>query len=64
MSIEENILRTLLLLLYGSGLRIGEALALLNRDVDILQECLFIRETKFFKSRFVPMGKRFNGYFE
>ncbi|ETR67014.1 MAG: integrase family protein [Candidatus Magnetoglobus multicellularis str. Araruama] len=57
MSIEENILRTLLLLLYGSGLRIGEALALLNRDVDILQECLFIRETKFFKSRFVPMGK-------
>ena len=55
--IEEEVLRTLLLLLYGAGLRIGEALALTMGDVDLSQAYLRIRETKFFKSRLVPLGK-------
>jgi site-specific recombinase XerD len=48
--------RTLLLLLYGTGLRISEALALVLSDVDIKERVLTIRETKFYKSRFVPVG--------
>jgi integrase len=50
--------RTLLLLLYGSGLRIGEALALSLRDVDLDEGILTVRETKFFKSRQVPLGPK------
>jgi site-specific recombinase XerD len=59
--IKEEVLRTLLLLLYGAGLRIGEALSLTMDDVDLQQAYLHIRETKFFKSRLVPMGKDLNG---
>jgi integrase/recombinase XerD len=60
--IEEDVLRTLLLLLYGAGLRIGEALALTLGEVDLSQACLFIRETKFFKSRLVPLGVDLTGF--
>lgn len=55
--IEEEVLRMLLLLLYGTGLRLGEALALTVGEVDLRQAYLRIRETKFFKSRLVPLGK-------
>ena len=55
--IEGEVLTTLLLLLYGAGLRVGEALALTMGDVDLRQKYLHIRETKFFKSRLVPLGK-------
>jgi integrase/recombinase XerD len=50
--------RTLLLLLYGTGMRIGEALALTLDDVDLVERVITIRDTKFFKSRFVPTGPR------
>ena len=50
--------RTLLLLLYGTGMRIGEALALTIRDVDVGDALVTVRETKFFKSRVVPTGPR------
>jgi integrase/recombinase XerD len=50
--------RTLLILLYGSGLRIGEALGLTLRDVDLLERILTVRRTKFFKTRLVPIGPR------
>ena len=40
--------RTLLLVLYGTGLRIGEALALDLADVDLESALLCIRETKFY----------------
>ena len=59
--IEDEVFRTLLLLLYGAGLRIGEALALTLREVDLREACLHIRETKFFKSRLVPLGKDLTG---
>jgi integrase/recombinase XerD len=48
--------RTILLLLYGSAIRIGEALALTLNDVDLEQAILTVRNTKFFKSRIVPIG--------
>ena len=59
--IDEEVLRTLLLLLYGTGLRIGEALRLTLGEVDLRQACLCVRGTKFFKSRLVPMGKDLTG---
>jgi len=46
---------TLIGLLAATGLRPGEALALDRTDVDLEQGMLFIRETKFGKSRFVPI---------
>jgi integrase/recombinase XerD len=48
--------RTLLLLLYGTGLRIGEALTLTIHDVDAEQRLVTVRDTKFFKTRLVPTG--------
>lgn len=55
--IEEDVLRIFLLLLYSTGLRLGEALALTRSDVDLHQAYLHIHGTKFFKSRLVPFGK-------
>lgn len=48
--------RTLLLILYGAGLRVSEAMGLQFRDVDLPQRLLTIRETKFYKTRLVPIG--------
>jgi site-specific recombinase XerD len=53
--------RTLLLLLYGSGLRISEALNLTLRDVDLEEKIITVRCTKFFKTRLVPIGPRLAG---
>ena len=44
------------MLLYGTGLRIGEALSLDLADVDLESALLRIRETKFYKTRIVPVG--------
>lgn len=48
--------RTLLLLLYGAGLRFSEATSLTLADVDLAEDVLTIRATKFYKSRLVPIG--------
>jgi site-specific recombinase XerD len=49
-------LYTLLLVLYATGLRVGEATRVRLSDVN-LEACTFlIRETKFFKSRLVPFS--------
>lgn len=48
--------RTLLLLLYGAGLRFSEATRLTLADVDLVENVLTIRATKFYKSRLVPIG--------
>lgn len=50
--------RTLLLLLYGSGMRIGEALRLTLHDVDLAERVITVRGTKFFKTRLVPIGPK------
>ena len=52
------IYRTLLLLLYGSGVRIGEALGLTLQDVDLSGQVITVRNTKFFKTRLVPIGPK------
>lgn len=54
--VEPRSLRTLLLLLYGTGLRLSEALHLSLADVDLQQNLLTIRDTKFYKTRWVPVG--------
>jgi len=53
--------RVLLLLLYGAALRISEALKLENRDVDLQDRVLCIRQSKFFKTRWVPIGPKLTG---
>jgi integrase len=50
--------RALLLLLYGAGLRISEALKLEISDVDLPERLLRIRQSKFFKTRWVPIGPK------
>jgi integrase len=52
--------RTLLLLLYGSGMRIGEVLRLVLQDVDLTKQIITVRDTKFFKTRLVPIGPKLN----
>lgn len=54
--LQAHTLRTLLLLLYGAGLRLSEALHFTMADVDIENSLLVIRETKFYKTRLVPIG--------
>jgi integrase len=44
------------LLLYGAGLRRGEARRLKVEDVDLHRSLLHIKETKFFKTRIVPIS--------
>jgi integrase/recombinase XerD len=51
-------MRTLLLLLYGTGMRVGEALSLTLADVDLEDRVLRVRDAKFFKTRLVPIGPR------
>jgi integrase len=48
---------TLIALLYATGLRISEALALTLNDLDWKRAVLQIRKTKFHKSRLVPMTR-------
>jgi integrase len=49
---------TIFALLYGLGLRVGEAVRLKLGDVDFHRDTLFIHETKFSKSRIVPLGPK------
>jgi len=58
MKLQTSTLRTLLLLLYGAGLRISEAIFLTRQDVELPNSLLTIRESKFYKTRFVPIGSR------
>ena len=55
-NIDASTSRTLLLLLYATGLRISEALHLNLADVDLNERVLQVRETKFYKTRLVPIG--------
>jgi len=48
--------RTLVLLLYGAGFRLGEALRLKQSDFDLHQNILTIRCTKYYKTRQLPIG--------
>lgn len=50
--------RTLILLLYGAGLRLSEALSLTMDDVDLSANLLVVRNTKFYKTRQLPIGPK------
>jgi integrase/recombinase XerD len=54
--IDADTLRTFVLLLYGAGLRRGEARRLKVEDVDLPRSLLHIKGTKFFKTRIVPIS--------
>lgn len=51
----------LLLILYGAGLRTSEALHLTMNDVDLAEAILTVRNTKFYKSRLVPVAPQLAG---
>ncbi len=55
-SLRPSVIFTIIGLLYSTGIRIGEALKLTLADVDIQGDLLTIRETKFMKSRYVPLS--------
>lgn len=56
--LQASMFRTLILLLYGSGLRVSEALGLTLHDVDLERRILAVRNTKFHKTRLVPIGPK------
>jgi len=58
--LQPHTLPAVLLLLYGAGLRIGEAVALMLRDVDLNASVITICDTKFHKTRLVPLGPKLN----
>src|SRR5215471_1015835 len=55
---EPHTFRAMLLLLYGAGLRVSEALSLNVADVDLQEAVIVIRDTKFYKTRAGAVGKR------
>lgn len=55
-SLRPAVVSNLVGLLYTTGLRIGEAERLTLADVDLKKRVLLIRETKFKKSRYVPLS--------
>jgi site-specific recombinase XerD len=59
--LQPHTCRMLILLLYGAGLRISEALALTLADVDLADAILTIRESKFYKTRLVSIGPDLTG---
>lgn len=46
----------LIRMLYGTGIRIGEAVSLKNKDVDLSSKCLTIKDSKNGKDRLVPVS--------
>ncbi len=54
---QASMFRTLILLLYGSGLRIGEVLRLNMPDVDLNDRVITVTDTKFFASSVEPVGE-------
>jgi integrase/recombinase XerD len=56
-SLRPHTYATILSLLWVSGIRIGEALRLNLEDLDVERELLHIRQSKFFKSRLVPLSR-------
>jgi site-specific recombinase XerD len=58
--LDAYVLRALILILYGGCLRHGEALRLTMQDVNLDEAVLHVRESKFYRSRLVPLGADLN----
>ena len=56
--------RTLLTLLYGAGLRVGEAVRLTVADVELAKDLLTVRKSKFYKTRWVPISPELTAVLE
>ncbi len=54
--LEPVTIRAMILVYYGAGLRLHEAINLTCADVDLNRSLLMIRNTKFGKTRLVPVG--------
>jgi integrase len=54
--LEPFVIQTLLLFIYATGLRVRESLTLTQGDVDLRAGLVTVRQSKFFKSRLVPLG--------
>jgi site-specific recombinase XerD len=59
-NLEPATIRTMVLLYYGAGLRLREATNLNRADVSVSDSILTIRNTKFGKTRLVPLGRSLN----
>jgi len=55
-TLEPATIHTMILVYYGAGLRLREATNLIRTDVDLSRSLLTIRNTKFGKTRLVPVG--------
>jgi integrase/recombinase XerD len=58
--LEPATIRTMILVYYGAGLRLSEAINLTRVDVDLSGSLLTVRNTKFGKTRLVPVGPQLN----
>ena len=54
--LRHRTLEAMLALAYGAGLRVGELVRLTLGDLDLTQATIEIRDTKFFKSRRLPLS--------
>ena len=57
--VEPYMVRTLLLTLYSTGIRLSEALSLTMGNVNLPESVIKVEQTKFYKSRLVPFGSQF-----
>lgn len=55
--VEPKVIHTLIVLMYGAALRTSEAVGLDLGDVDLDQRHILVRNTKFYKTRLVPLGR-------
>ena len=62
--LKPYVLHMTIALLYALGLRIGEALRLTIKDIDLHQKILFIRDSKFYKDRLLPFGSKLGNCLE
>jgi len=51
-----NSIPAMLRMLYGTGIRIGEAVALKVKDVNLTNQCLIVRQSKNGKERMIPIS--------
>ena len=56
--IDPAMVRTILLLLYATGLRVRIVISLTMADVNLPEKLLLIRQTKFRKTRWVPFSRQ------
>jgi integrase len=58
------IIPTVIRLLYGTGMRVSEALSLKNKDIDFQNNCITLRNTKNKEHRLAPLSNSLQKVFE